>query len=65
MARLSPMNWLRRSAISLLCLTAPATAADLGSVQGFDIRLDTTLRGSLGLHADRLAQPGFADRRQH
>ncbi len=31
----------------------PATAADLGSVDGFDIRLDTTVRGSFGLRLDR------------
>ena len=42
------MCWRRRVAVGLLCATSPAVAADLGSVQGFDVRLDTTLRESFG-----------------
>jgi hypothetical protein len=43
-----------RSLPGLICIAAAsASAADLGSVQGFDIRLDTTLRASLGLRLDR------------
>jgi hypothetical protein len=37
----------------VFCTATPASAADVGSVQGFDIRLDTTLRASLGLRLDR------------
>ena len=53
MARLSPMSWLHRLVVGLLCAASPAAAADLGSVGDFDVRLDTTLRASLGLRLDR------------
>ena len=33
----------------LLCATSPVAAVDLGSIDGFDIRLDTSVRVSLGL----------------
>ena len=53
MARLTAMNWPFRLVVGLLCATTTATAADIGSVQGIDIRLDTTLRTSLGLRLER------------
>ena len=42
-------------AISALCCAfaiTPVIAADLGTIDDFDVRLDTTLRGSLGLRID-------------
>lgn len=36
----------------LLCVASPAAAADLGTFDGFDIRLDTTLRASLGFRVE-------------
>ena len=39
-------------AVGTIVAASPATAADLGSVGGFDVRLDTTLRGSLGLRLE-------------
>lgn len=44
----------------------PAIGADLGTVAGFDVRLDTTLRGSLGLRTgspddDLLSDPNSDD----
>ena len=45
----------RRSRLATLCLfggVSSATGADLGSLDGYDVRLDVTLRGSLGLRLD-------------
>jgi hypothetical protein len=46
----------RRRSLHILVVLAgsvsPVTAADLGSVQGFDIRLDTSVRTSLGLRTE-------------
>jgi len=52
-ARLCRLPW--RGCIGLCCLLlapSPLLAADLGNLDGFDIRLDTTLRLSLGLRVD-------------
>ena len=72
-------RWSGSLAAGLLCATLSAVAADLGSVQGFDIRLDTTVRTSLGLRlggqnpallsninaddGDRAFKPGFISER--
>ena len=44
-----PGRWFGCVVAGLLCAAAPVAAADLGSVDGFQIRLDTTLRGSIGV----------------
>lgn len=46
----------------LATAVAPARAAELGSLDGFDVRLDTTLRGSLGLRLEASDPALLADR---
>ena len=63
--RVSALRCWRRIAVALLCTTSPVAAADLGSIDGFDVRLDTTVRASLGLRVEgqdaQLLQDANAD----
>lgn len=46
------MRWPHQVVAAVLCAASPAAAADLGSEQGFDIRLDTTVRASSGFRLE-------------